>query len=262
MRLPSFLANKGLSRLPLVERIADRFYKREEIETIYGHKMKLDPQDSMNLSRWGFYEKEETERIQKIIQPGQCVVDVGANIGYYSLVLAAGVTGTGTVFAYEPHPNNYLLLLENIDQNHFANVMPRNVACSSLAGWMYLHLSPISSGMHTIEESMLERDTYQTTSQLEVRTVILDMDLPKGIPVHFMKIDVEGHEVEVLKGAEMLLRLNRPVLMVEYSASPGVIPFLETLDYEIDCINEKNLFAFPNTPSDDIPRDRSSLAEA
>lgn len=261
--IPSWLANRGLSRLPLVERIADRFYKREAIETIYGHKMKLDPQDSMNLSRWGFYEKEETERIQKIIQPGQCVVDVGANIGYYSLVLAAGVTHTGTVYAYEPHPENNVLLMHNIHLNNLEKqTVIRDVACSSITGWMYLHLSSISSGMHTVEELMLERDTYQTTHTLEVRTVILDMDLPKGLPVHFMKIDVEGHELEVLKGAEILLRLNHPILMVEYSASPKVIPFLEVLDYVIDIVNEKNLFAFPNTPSDDIPRDRSSLAEA
>lgn len=261
MKLPSFLANRGFSKVPLLERIADRFYKTDEIETIYGHKMKLDPQDSMNLSRWGFYEKEETERVQDLVKPGQCVVDVGSNIGYYTLVLAACVTGHGWVYAYEPHPENYALLIHNINQNHFTNVVSRNVACSSLAGWLYLHLSPISSGMHTVEESMLERETYQTTSQLEVRTVILDQDLAGLHDIDFIKIDVEGHELEVLKGAHGILQEEKPILMVEYSASPKVISFLESLDYVIDIVNEKNLFAFPSTPSDDIPRDRSSLAE-
>lgn len=260
MKLPSFLANKGLSKIPLAERFADKFYKTDRITTIYGHTMKLDPQDSMNLSRWGFYEKEETERVQDLVKPGQCVVDVGANIGYYSLVLAACVADPGRVHAYEPHPENYALLLHNQSQNGFKNIVPRNVACSSLAGWMYLHLSPISSGMHTIEKSMLERDTYQTTRTLEVRTVILHNEL-RDWKIDFMKIDVEGHELEVLIGAEGILTRDKPILMVEYHASPKVIPFLESYDYVIDIVNEKNLFAFPGKAADNIPRSQASLAE-
>lgn len=262
MKLPSWLANRGLSKVPFVERIADRFYKKSEITTIYGHRMILDPQDSMNLSRWGFYEREESNRLLQLVQPANIVVDVGANIGYYSLLLASIVGSKGFVYAFEPHPENYAILLLNIAQNNYeGRIVANNAACSSIAGWMYLHLSPISSGMHTLQESMLERDTYRTTSQLEVRTVLLDESL-LNLQIDFMKIDVEGHELEVLKGAEQLLILSRPVLMVEYHASPKVIPFLESYDYEIDCLNEKNLFAYPTKPGDKLPRSIESLAES
>lgn len=252
MRIPSILANRGLSRLPLAGRIVDRFFKRDEITTIYGHMMKLDPQDSMNLSRWGFYEKDESERIRKIIRQivrngDPCItVDVGANIGYYTLLLASLVAPRGWVYAFEPHPENNVLLMHNVHLNNLEKqTVIRGVACSSIAGWMYLHLSPISSGMHTIEESMLERETYQTQSQLIVQTVILDQDLAGLHDIDFIKIDVEGHELEVLKGAEGILQEEQPILMIEYAASPLVVAFLEERDYSIEKINDKNLFAFP-----------------
>lgn len=252
MKVPSFLANRGLSRLPLASRVVDWMNRNKtEIMTIYGQKLKVDETDSMNLKRWHFYEKEESDRLQKLIKPGATCIDVGANIGYYSTMLAELVGKKGWVFAYEPHPTNVDLLIRNKWKNDQANLYVRNVACSSIEGWLYLMLSPISSGMHTLQKSMLNRETYRTTERLEVRTVTLDQERSFQYKFHgrmgmvdFMKVDVEGHEIDVLKGAEQLLNYCEPILMVEYAASPLVIPFLEERDYSIEKANDKNLFAF------------------
>lgn len=253
MRIPAIFANRGLRRLPLASKVVDWMNRNKtEITTIYGQKLCLDATNSMNLKRWHFYEKEESDRLHDLIKPGMTVIDVGANIGYYSTMLAALVGKEGWVFAYEPHPTNFALLRTNREINKQWQLYIRNVAVSSIEGWLYLMLSPISSGMHTLEKAMLERETYRTTERLEVRTVMLDEERKyqyhtngRMSGVDFMKVDVEGHEVEVLEGAEQLLNACEPILMMEYAATPLVIPFLEDRDYSIEKINEKNLFAFP-----------------
>lgn len=246
--LPAFLANKGLSKIPFLTKIVDHFYKKDSVKTIYGHQMLLDSQDSMNLSRWGFYEREETERIQKTVQMDDYVVDIGANIGYFTCILAELVGPRGRVFAFEPCPRNYRLLCQNIYQNGFEDrVTVENCAVSYIDGWMTMFLSPISSGMHTLEASMLKRPTYQTQSTLSVKAVRLDSYFQDRIGlIDFTKIDVEGHEMNVLKGAKHFLEWNcHQVLMVEYAASPEVIPYLEERHFRIEKVNEKNLFAYP-----------------
>ena len=77
---------------------------------VQGHKMFLDSEDSLNLSINGIYEENETALIKKEIEQGNIVLDIGANIGYYTLIVAKLVGKNGKVFAFEPDPTNFALL--------------------------------------------------------------------------------------------------------------------------------------------------------
>jgi len=89
--------------------------------------MYIDSRDTTvgtSLLKWGFFEKYETKLFKKSIKRGMVVLDIGANIGYYTLLAARLVGDEGKVFAFEPDPYNYSLLRKNIEANRYNNVIP------------------------------------------------------------------------------------------------------------------------------------------
>lgn len=90
---------------------------------VQGHKMFLDSKDSLRLSIHGIYEPLETELAKKEVKKGNVVLDIGANIGYYTLIFAKLVGEDGKVFAFEPDPTNFALLKKNVEMNGYKNVM-------------------------------------------------------------------------------------------------------------------------------------------
>jgi FkbM family methyltransferase len=247
-KLPAFLANKGFSRIPYLTKIIDHFYKKSEIDTIYGHHMFLDKQDSMNLSRWGFYERQESERIRETIHEGQIVLDIGANIGYFTLLLAATVGPTGRVIAFEPDPTNYDLLVRNIIGNDYDQIVAaENLALSNYSGTTNFFRSSISSGMHTCSPAMQNHfPTYENPEVITVPCMTLDDYFPLAEHITFIKLDVEGFELQVLEGAKDFLELNPDLeMLIEYSTNPEqYLAYLEPL-FTVEKLNDKNLWCSP-----------------
>ena len=95
-------------------------YKTNYVE-LDGRKMFLDPKDSLRLSLKE-YGKREMELVKKIVKKGVVIVDLGANIGFWTLVFAKIVGDEGHVFAFEPGPANFGILKKNVEINHFQNV--------------------------------------------------------------------------------------------------------------------------------------------
>jgi FkbM family methyltransferase len=248
MRLPAFLANKGFSRIPFLTNIVDHFFKKSEITTIYGHHMFLDPQDSMNLSRWGFYERQESERIRETIHEGMVCLDIGANIGYFTLLLGALVGPRGTVIAYEPDPSNYQLLLRNVLHNNYdKRVVCEQLALSNYSGTANFFRSAISSGMHTCSSLMQEQfPTYENPEVITVPCMTLDDYFPLAEHITFIKLDVEGFELQVLEGATDFLELNPDLeMLIEYSTNPEkYLAYLEQF-FDVEILNDKNLWCSP-----------------
>src|SRR5512138_2867115 len=89
---------------------------------VHGQTMYLDPGDSMGLAIQGTYEPEETEAVLRSVKSGMVVVDIGANIGYYTLLFARLVGPQGRVIAFEPDPATFALLKKNVDSNQHRNV--------------------------------------------------------------------------------------------------------------------------------------------
>jgi FkbM family methyltransferase len=186
-----------------------------------GMEIRLDLEDY--IQRGIFYdawEAPELAFVRSILRPGDVVVDVGANVGIFTLTAAHAVGAGGQVHAFEPVPANFERLAENVSRNALSNVLLNQVAVGSAAGETQLGLEPEMeltsgkrmSGFFTVGS---------TLRQVTVPVVSLDKyaaDHLQGRPVRFLKIDVEGYEPEVLRGMRTLLGTHRvDTVMIEVS---------------------------------------------
>ncbi len=115
--------------------------------------MFLDPTDSIvspMLLRDGYFEPYETTLIESVVKPGDVVLDIGANIGYYTLIFARLVGEQGRVYAFEPDPTNFQLLKKNIRANGYHNVVFINKAVAEVSEPLSLYLCPDNKGDHRI----------------------------------------------------------------------------------------------------------------
>ena len=161
----------------------------------------------------GAYEKGETELVKKTVREGMAVVDIGANIGYYTLIIAKIVGGKGKVYAFEPDPENYRLLVKNIELNGYDNVIPMQKAVSNRTGTTELFLHPVDMGSHRIYNSNDGRES------IKIEMVSLDEFFEgKENKVDVIKMDVEGAEIAALQGMKNILQNNDDVkIFTEFS---------------------------------------------
>lgn len=170
--------------------------------------------------------------IRRILRPNMNFVDLGANIGFHTLLAASIVGNEGQVYAFEPNLSNCSLLVRSINHNNFKNVevFPSAVADSER---LMLHTSIGGSNgviSEYVEGSML------APGQAFTRSVTLDKALD-GVKVDLMKLDVEGAEYLVLKGAREFLARSRPVLISEFSDQLQTVSKVSPLEYATQLIN-------------------------
>jgi len=166
----------------------------------------------------GAYERHETDFVARNVKRGDAAIDAGANIGYYTLRLAAIVGDEGHVFAFEPLASNAALLERSIIENHFTQrVTLERAALSDRAGVLSL-----VRGAHTINSG----GAYLASSgepvpadhvAVEVETLRLD-DYRFDRPIRFVKLDIEGAEPLLVRGARELLSRDRPLILSEVHA--------------------------------------------
>jgi FkbM family methyltransferase len=157
----------------------------------------------------GAYERAVQDVLVELVQPGDVVWDIGAHVGYFTLLLSHLVGPSGKVVAFEPVSDNRLRLEESLRLNGVANVVVRCEAAGSSCGQVMLH-SRGSSLTWT-----LRGDEVDPTAVLSVPSVTLDEVAAKGEPPALLKIDAEDAEVDVLRGATTLLAHHRPYIVVE-----------------------------------------------
>ena len=149
----------------------------------------------------------ERQAVRRLLRPGMRAVDVGANIGYYLLLLESAVGPRGSVVCFEPEPANFRELEGNVRLNGLANAQLFAAAVGAEDGRVALRAG--------INAAIVQDGAGDFTVPL----VRLDSVLTG--PVDFLKIDVEGWEGHVLAGARRLLRQHRPTLWVE--VHPGFL---------------------------------------
>jgi len=211
-KLASYIAGKGLSKLPLITRINSLFYWHLKpsgiiLIDVQGSKMYVDSRDTgvaPFLLEWGFYEKYETELFKKLIEKGMVVVDIGANIGYYTLLAARLVGEEGRVFAFEPDHYNYRLLCKNIEVNAHRNVIPVRKAIFSKSGKMKLFLDKSNLGGHSLSEANVDKGASITIDA----TSLDDYFKNTNNKIDVIKVDVQGSEMEVLEGMANTINQN------------------------------------------------------
>jgi len=153
------------------------------------------------LSERGFIEPFETELIQQKVLPGNTVIDIGANIGYYTLQFARLVGPRGHVYAFEPDPENFRLLRQNLRINGYQNVTLVNKAVASSSGSIQLFRNPLNHGDHRTYASDPQRE------RVEIEAVSLD-DYFAGTDttVDLIKFDIQGAEAAAFQGMQDFLK--------------------------------------------------------
>jgi FkbM family methyltransferase len=184
----------------------------------------------MALILEGCWEKELTARVQENLKPGDVFVDVGANMGYYTLLASRLVGPDGLVLAYEPSPSNLQMLLRNLTLNQSRNVAVFSLALSDRSTIAKLWSAPsYNTGVCSLrgpEFVVPSEYTLAPTSRLdELRTLQSLADR-----IRLIKVDAEGHDMEVLRGAAGVFRSSGR-LMLTCELSPQWAPVGEVVDF-------------------------------
>jgi FkbM family methyltransferase len=171
----------------------------------------------------GSYEQRISERFAKYLKPDSCVIDIGANIGYYSL-LAASQCPHGQVFSFEPDKQNFQMLKTSIAYNGFEEIIQvYNLAVSDSNKTIMIadpgNTDNSGARFTSTNEDLLKSLLSDSNSYLEkVEAVQLDTFL-KINKVDIVKIDIEGHEPYAIEGMLNILRRDKPVIFTELAPS-------------------------------------------
>jgi FkbM family methyltransferase len=167
---------------------------------------------------FGTFEPYETELFRKAILPGMTVIDIGANIGYYTVIAARLVGEKGSVIAYEPAPENFGILQKTIEANDFRNVAAHQIAIADKKGQLNLHLYESNKGKHSLVKDA--QDARGFTTSIAVQTTALDEFLAeKNIAeVDVVKMDIEGAESIAMIGMSKTLKKTK-MLFLEFTPS-------------------------------------------
>jgi len=155
------------------------------------------------------YEPTTIEVFKKYVKGGSTVIDIGANIGYFTLLAAQCVGVKGKVIAIEPELMNVQDLKDNVLLNGFHNVEIENAAVSNKMGMAQLNVSAGESGEHSLVIPKSRK--YQKVQPVKLITV----DSLKASNISLIKIDVEGHEYEVIEGVRETLEKQSPPMIIE-----------------------------------------------
>ncbi len=220
----------GMGKIPGAKRVYNFLYcflnellwlwPTKTVAEIEGSKMYLNPRVRGPMGGTVRYyiqslgrEKLTTQIFKEAVKDGYNVVDIGANIGYYTLLAARLVGEKGKVYAFEPEPRNYDMLLKNITLNGYTNVVVEQKAVSNVAGIVKLYLSSVDIEAHTLCEYH-DLPEFDTRRFVEVESVTLDeffSDRESQIDV--IKVDCEGAEAAIISGADRVIRENRKLKM-------------------------------------------------
>lgn len=188
-------------------------------QTIHGLKYFIDPNDLIIAPQMVIYRQWEadiSELFRRLCRPDSTVVDIGANFGYFSVLAAnlIGTGGSGQVISFEPNPALCKLLRRNREINwSIAPVTLHEIALGEREDNLVLHV-PKEHGAN----GSLSAPLGTECDAIPVAVKPLDAMLPPALPVDLMKIDVEGHEATVLRGArEVIARSPKLHLILEWS---------------------------------------------
>lgn len=203
-----------------------------------GYRMRVDWNKHRSFA-YGSWEPEVVDAISRVVGPGMRVVDIGAHGGFYALLLAKLVGASGSVIAFEPLPANFRMLKENVAMNGLRNVTIERSAVCSHSGQFELEVPD--------EDAAALAGPMEDSEDTKVMTVsCLSLDDYFSFPrsrTDFIKMDVEGAEGDVLKGAKAIITLYRPTMMIElhnvgHAATHPVALYLRQIGYTIEWLSE------------------------
>jgi FkbM family methyltransferase len=170
-------------------------------------------------------DEREFHRLHEWVSAGDWVLDVGANVGHYTLRLSELVSKAGRVLAFEPVPDTFSLLAANVARLPIRNVTLLNVAASDKTTVLGMSIPRFETGLRNYYQAALN----EGAPDLPVLCLAIGcLNIPQR--VQLAKVDVEGHELSVLKGMANILERDHPVLIVE-GRSTDVASYLGAFGY-------------------------------
>jgi FkbM family methyltransferase len=179
---------------------------------IDGWCMTVDRHDSLGLAVRGSHEVDIESLTADLLSPGDCFLDIGANIGWSALQAARAVGRSGLVVALEPEIDNFGLLAQNVRANLASNVIPLRVAAGRARGWRTLALDADNAGGHS-----MVRPVDRGRGQRVLVVAPGDLCSLLGVVPRVVKIDVEGAEPEVVAGLGPLLGAQPLDVVLEFA---------------------------------------------
>ncbi len=185
-------------------------------------KMSLSPDENWGtrlryLLRW--YEPGSTKICKKFIRPGMNVLDIGADVGYYSRLFSELTGPQGRVWAFEPFPASFSLLKKNTELSRYQNIFPIKKAVSDVSGNKKF-FAGTKPGKHTFYDISKINPKYSAKDNLTVQSTTIDDFLSKegNPPINFIKMDIEGAEPEALAGMrDTVSRSKNLAMIVEFN---------------------------------------------
>ena len=225
------------------------FFVRVDSKKMYANT--LDRIFALYLWKSSRLGKHELDTMKNALKKGMVVLDIGANIGFHVLVCADSVGEVGKVYAFEPDPGNYSLLVKNIEKNNIHNVVPLEKAVTDQTGTTQLFRSEEHTGDHRVYDSEDGRKA------IEVETIKIDDLFQRGETVDFVKMDIQGAEYLAFLGMENILKANPDIKIIcEFSpcllkkCSSSAEQFLKLIEhhgFKLQYIDEKKGSTVPIT---------------
>lgn len=214
-RFVSLLWGTGLGKIAPIFWVYSFLFKllrpREAIMEIEGSKMYSSLENiPLSFNRTfqaymvkGEWEVETTRWFKQLAKKGDVIVDIGANMGYYTLLASKIVGDSGKVYAFEPDPTNYSVLCKNVALNEIKNAITIQKAVSDKNGSMTLYLDGKDIGAHTLYKNGKARKS------VVVDSITLDEYFKgKEYPINIIKMDIEGAEMAAMRGMGKIIKLN------------------------------------------------------
>lgn len=191
----------------------------------WGESLDVNPQETIGraLVHTGVYDLSLTEMLWRVTDRDDYALDIGANIGYFSLLLSQRVGPQGRVFNFEPHPDIFKKMKHNISS--CKNISPLNSALSEASGEMTLFI-PVDFNKN---EGLASLESSENSRQVIIQAEALDdLFARENKKIDVIKIDVEGHELSVFKGGRKTLAKTQFVLFEDFLAEKSLaIQFLK-----------------------------------
>ena len=212
---------RALGRLPLPH--------FETVALPWGAQLRVRPAEVIGINIWcyGIFDLVVCETICRLLDPSEVAVDIGANIGQMTSLMRYRAGKGGRVLAFEPHPELFSELRHNVEVIQATGAVApaelHNLALSDVAGEALLAEGPAWSENRGVSRLIAERNGSDRV--VGVKTVMLDQIVDDRTTIGVCKMDVEGHELQVLKGAVRLLKARRvrDLIFEDLGVYPGPV---------------------------------------
>lgn len=242
-----FIKNTDIKRIIIDDDILKMVSRERKITLICDQKdHRSIPLEILNFNN---YEKIEIEFILKLVKNCHCILDIGANVGWYSINISKE-NKNAEIFAFEPIPQTFKYLSENIEKNNVTNIKIFNYGFSDEEKYLNFYHYPEGPGNSSSRNLSGREDINKIVCKVRK---LDDFVAEKKLNLDFIKCDVEGAELFVLKGGIKTLKTDKPIIFIEllrkwakfFEYHPNdIIELLKELGYRCFTIKEDYLVEF------------------